>query len=72
MFNIIREINELKAVTKHISCEFKFDRRNVTQVKGRITIKVDMSVKKIMYVKRILFGNFLHAIVKVENIYQEL
>ena len=42
MFNIIREINELKAVTKHISCEFKFDRRNVTQVKGKITIKVDM------------------------------
>ena len=72
MFNIIREINELKAVTKHISCELKFDRRNVTQVKGKITIKVDMSGKKIMYVKRILFGNFLHAIAKVENIYQEL
>ena len=41
---------------------------NVTQINGRITINVDMSVKKVMYVKKIIFGILLHLVVKMENI----
>ena len=42
--------------------------QNVIQINGRITISVNVSVKKIMYVKKIMFGILLHVIVKMENI----
>ena len=42
--------------------------QNVSQINGGITINVDVSVKNIMYVKKIMFGNLLHVIVKMENI----
>ena len=41
---------------------------NVIQINGGIAINVDMSVKKFMYVKKIMFGIQLHVIVKMENI----
>ena len=45
---------------------------NVLQIKGRITINVDVSVKNIIYVKKTKFGILVHAVVKMENIYQVL
>ena len=41
---------------------------NVTQINGGIMINVDVSVKNVMYVKKIMFGILLHVIVKIENI----
>ena len=41
---------------------------NVIQINGGIMINVDVSVKNIIYVKKIMFGILLHVIVKLENI----
>ena len=63
VFNMITGINKSKTLTKHISCECKcrFDGKNVIQINGGITINVDKSVKKFMYVKKIMFGILLHV-----------
>ena len=55
MFIVITEINESKTFTNHISyeCKCKFDER--TQIKDRITINVNVSVKNIIYMKKIMF-----------------
>ena len=42
--------------------------QNVIQINGGITINVDVSVKKFIYVKKIIVGIVLHVIVKMENI----
>ena len=42
--------------------------QNAIQVKGGITINVDVSVKNIMYVRKIMIGILLHEIVKIEDI----
>ena len=62
--------NESKILTKDISCECKcrFDRKNVIPISGGITINVDVSVKNVKYVKKIIFGILLHVVVKMENI----
>ena len=41
---------------------------NVLQVNGGITINVDVNVKNVMYVKKIIFGILLHVFVKTEEI----
>ena len=41
---------------------------NVIQINNGIMINVDVSVKNIMYVKKIIFGILLHVVVKMENI----
>ena len=41
---------------------------NVDQINDGITIKVDVSVKDVMYVEEIMFEILLHVIVKMENI----
>ena len=41
---------------------------NVIQIKGGILINVDVSVKNVMYVKKIMLEILLHLIVKMENI----
>ena len=41
---------------------------NVFKVNDGIVVNVDVSVKYVMYVKKILFGILLHEIVKMENI----
>ena len=41
---------------------------NVIQINSEITIKVNMSVKNVMYMKKMIFGILLHVIVKMENI----
>ena len=41
---------------------------NVIQINGGIMISVDVSVKNVMYVRKILFRILLHVVVKKENI----
>ena len=41
---------------------------NVIQIKSGIRINVDMSVKNIIYVKKIIFGILLHPVAKMVNI----
>ena len=41
---------------------------NVIQFKSGITINVNVSVKNILYVKKIIFGILLHVVVKMVNI----
>ena len=46
--------------------------QNVIQINGGIMINVHASVKNFIYVKKILFGILILAIVKMENIQQVL
>ena len=57
VFNMITGKN----LTKHISCEWKcrFDGKSVIQINGRKAKSVDLSIEKVMYVKKIIFGIFL-------------
>ena len=41
---------------------------NIIKVNDGIVVNVDVSVKYVMYVKKILFGILLHEIVKMGNI----
>ena len=41
---------------------------DVIQIKRGIRINVDMSVKNIIYMKKIIFGILLHVVVKMQNI----
>ena len=70
VFNLIVGINESKTLTKLISCKCKcrFYGKNVLQINGEITIKVDVSVTSVMYVKKDYFGILLHVVTKMENI----
>ena len=43
---------------------------NVIQINGEVMINVDVNVKNVMYVKKIIFGILQHAVVKMENIQQ--
>ena len=67
---MITRINESKTLTKHISTTVNVNlmKQNVSEINGRITINVDVSVKNIIYVKNIMFGILLHVLVKMENI----
>ena len=42
--------------------------QNLSQIYGAITINVNVSVKNIIYVKKMMFEIFLHAIAKMGNI----
>ena len=46
----------------------KFTEQNVSQINGAITMNIDVSVKNMIYMKKIMFGILLHVIVKMENI----
>ena len=72
--NMITWTNESKILTKDISCKCKcrFDRKNVIQINGEITVNVDVSAKNVMYVKKIIFGILTQVVVKIENICQVL
>ena len=41
---------------------------NVIQINGGKIINVDVSVKNVMYVKKIIFGILLYAVVEIDNI----
>ena len=42
--------------------------KDVIQIKRGIMINVDMSVKNIIYMKKIIFGILLHVVAKMQNI----
>ena len=46
--------------------------KNVIQMNRGITINVYVSVRNIMYVKKLTFGIVLHDLSKMENIWQIL
>ena len=46
--------------------------QNVIQIKSGIMINSAASVKNIIYVKEIIFGNLLNAVVKMVNIWRVL
>ena len=70
VFNMITGNNKSKILTKDISCECKcrFDGKNVIQINDVITINVNVIVKNIIYVNKIIFGILLHVVAKIENI----
>ena len=41
---------------------------NLIQINGGTVINVDVSVRNIIYVKKIIFGILLHVVVKMRNI----
>ena len=70
LFNMITEINESKTLPKHMPYTYrrKCMEENVIEINGGTTINIDVSVKSIIYVKRIIFGILLHAVAKMVNI----
>ena len=42
--------------------------QNVIQINGEIMIHVNVSVKSIIYVKKIMFGILVYVFVEMENI----
>ena len=45
---------------------------NVTQINGGRMINVNVSLKNVMYVKKIMFGILLYEVVKKKTIWQVL
>ena len=72
VFNMITGINESKTLTKqsiyHANVNVYLMEENVIQINGGIVINVYVSVKSVMYVKKIMFGIQLHVTVKTEKI----
>ena len=71
---MITGINESEILTKDIYAyeNVNLIEENVIQIKTGITINVDVSVKNIIYVKKITFGILLHVVATMENISQIL
>ena len=67
---MITGINELETLTKHISCEgkYKFDGTKSNSNQWWNDNKVDVTVKNIIYVKKIIFWILLYEIVEIVNI----
>ena len=65
-FNMITGIHGSKALKTNVNIDLM--KGNVTQINGGITINVDVSVRNVMYVKKIMFEILLHVAVKMENI----
>ena len=42
-------------------------KENVTQINGKIMVNIDVNVKSVMYVKKIMFGILLHVVMKIEK-----
>ena len=68
MIYLITHVFQIKQQSiYHVDTKVDFMEENVIQINGGITINVDVTVKKFMYVKKI-FGILPHGIVKMENI----
>ena len=67
---MITGINKSKTLTKHLSCKCKckFDGRKCNSDQWWNNDKCWYDCKKIMYMKKIMFGILLHVAVKMENI----
>ena len=69
-FNMIKEKNESKILTKYIACEWKcrFDgKKYISDLSWNNDIYVSVSVKSVLYVKKIIFGILLHVVFKIGN-----
>ena len=68
MFNIITGINESQILKKHnhVNVNANLTEENVIQINGGITVNVDLSVKHITYVKKIIFAILVHAFAKIK------
>ena len=60
-------INELKTLTKHVSCKFKCnsDHEKCNSDQSGIMINVNVSIRNIIYLKNIIFKILLHVVVKM-------
>ena len=70
---MIRKINQSKTLINNISfeCKCRFHgKKNVIQINGEIKINVDVNVKKVMYVKKVIFEILVNVFVQMENIWQ--
>ena len=45
-----------------------FMEKNVIQINSGITVNVDVSVKYVMYVKKLIYKILLYVFLKIENI----
>ena len=63
-------ISESKTLTNHLTskCKCRFNGKSVIQNNGGITINAYVSIKKFMYVKKIMFGILPHKFLKMENV----
>ena len=52
----------------HTNVNVDLMEEKVIQTNGGISINANVSVKNVMYVKKIIFQILLHVVVKVENI----
>ena len=52
----------------HANANVNLMEENVIQINGGIKINVDVSVKNIIHVKKIIFGILLHLVSKMKNI----
>ena len=74
VFNMMTEINESKTLTKDISCEFKckFYETKCNSNQWKNNNKCQCECKKHNICKNFIFGNLLHVIVKMGDIFQVL
>ena len=54
--------------TYYVNVNVNLFEENIIQINGGITINVDVSVKNVIYVKKIIFEIFLHVVAKMEKI----
>ena len=52
----------------HANVSLDLMAENEIQIKSEIIINVDVNIKNIIYVKKIIFGILLHVFVKMVNI----
>ena len=52
----------------HVNVNLDLMKRNVIQINGGIKINVYVSVKNVIYIKKIIFRILIHVVVKMENI----
>ena len=58
----------LKKQKHHANVNVSLMKENVLEINGGITINVDVTVKNIIYVKKIIFEILPPVVVKLENI----
>ena len=56
----------------HVNVNVNLMEKDVIQINGGIMINVNVTLKNVIYVKKIMFGIPLHIAVKMETFYQVL
>ena len=64
-FNMITNKSEVKAMTKHVSCNCKC---KVNSTTNRLTKLVNENVKVMIHAKKIIVGILAHVFVRIANI----